>query len=125
MGDTQGTGHRTSSVPALAVPEVEARAAFDAHTQAWEAYTTAPLGRLRQELTQRHLASYVEGLAPDELCECDRQIASATSRMCLLDAFVEQIRLGSRCYAQIFIKCKTTVLILDQSGSIFPLPGQT
>ena len=34
----------------------ERLAAFDAKAQAWEDYTHTPLGRLREELTQRRLA---------------------------------------------------------------------
>jgi S-adenosylmethionine-dependent methyltransferase len=38
--------------------------AFDAKAQDWEAYTHTPLGRLRQELTQRRLAQHLDACQP-------------------------------------------------------------
>ena len=42
----------------------EFHAAFDAKAQAWEEYTNTPLGRLRQELTQRYLVQHLPPLPP-------------------------------------------------------------
>jgi len=37
--------------------------AFDAKAQAWEHYTNTPLGRLRQELTLRHLVQHLDAFS--------------------------------------------------------------
>jgi ubiquinone/menaquinone biosynthesis C-methylase UbiE len=47
--------------PLPASPHASHRAldAFDASAQAWDEYTSTPLGRLRQELTMHHLVQYL------------------------------------------------------------------
>ena len=63
--ESQGLEHRElpgcEPSPLRASPGAphETRAAFEARATAWEAYTATPLGRLRQELTQHHLAQHL------------------------------------------------------------------
>ena len=67
--------------------------AFDAKAQAWEHYTNTPLGRLRQELTLRHLLQHLVAL-PTGLSILDAgggtgsyalPLARLGHRVCLLD----------------------------------------
>ena len=67
--------------------------AFDARADAWEEYTATPLGRLRQDLTLRHLARHL-GSPPSCLTILDAgggtggygiPLAAQGHRVCILD----------------------------------------
>ena len=73
--------------------------AFDGKAQAWEDYTHTPLGRLRRELTQQHLAQHLDA-TPSQLKVLDvgggtgsyaLPLAQLGHRVCLLDSSAQML----------------------------------
>jgi S-adenosylmethionine-dependent methyltransferase len=62
MSTVKIQGFGNPSLPALPHDPL---AAFDAQAKAWDDYTRTPLGRLRQELTTRHMIQHLDPLLPD------------------------------------------------------------
>jgi S-adenosylmethionine-dependent methyltransferase len=102
MKDSQG-----SAIPPLpATPHTahQPLAAFDAKAEAWEDYTITPLGRLRQELTLRHLAQHL-GPLTSSLKVLDAgggtggyalPLAEQGHQICLLDFSAQMLAIAQR-----------------------------
>jgi len=101
-GGLPGFGH--PHPPAPPHTQHQPLAAFDAKAEAWEDYTATPLGRLRQELTLRHLAQHLE-LPPRRLKILDAgggtgsyaiPLAQQNHRVCLLDFSAQMLAIARR-----------------------------
>jgi S-adenosylmethionine-dependent methyltransferase len=103
-----------SPLPASPYTRDEPHAAFDAKVKAWEDYTHTPLGRLRQELTLRHLLQHLDPSRPN-LHVLDAgggtgsyalPLARLGHRVCLLD-FSAQMLAAARQKIERIDRCQT------------------